>query len=78
MILVSTISTLVGAGSHLVANDLLEQVAGERISFAQWALWGVPFGLVASLLTCLAVQRLFLDRSARRTRLEVPHARAPR
>ncbi len=60
VILVSTISTLVGAGSHLVANDLLEQVSGQRLSFARWALYGVPFGVMASLLACWVIQRLFL------------------
>ncbi len=69
VILVSTISTLVGAGSHLVANDLLEQVSGESISFARWALYGVPFGVVASLVACWVVQRLFLDSETRTARV---------
>ncbi len=68
VILVSTIATLVGAGSHLLANNLLEGVAGERISFFRWALYGVPFALVASLLSCAVVLRLFLD-PARRNRV---------
>lgn len=72
VILVSTVSTLVGAGSHLIANDLLEQVSGERLSFARWALYGVPFGLVASLTACLVVQRMFLDSGTRSRSLTVP------
>lgn len=71
VILVSTISTLVGAGSHLVANDLLEQVSGERVSFLQWALWGVPFGLAASVVACWVVQRLFLAGADRAETLTV-------
>jgi anion transporter len=61
IILVSTISTLVAAGSHLVANDLLGQIAGERLSFAQWALYGVPFGVAASAVSCMVILRLFLS-----------------
>lgn len=61
IILVSTCSTLVGAGSHLIANDLLDKIAGKRISFLQWAVWGVPFGVVASAITCLAIQLLFVS-----------------
>ena len=72
IILVSTISTLVGAGSHLVANDLLEQVSGERLSFLRWALYGVPFGVAASLLSCLVISRMFLDRDTRQRPLSVP------
>ena len=52
VILVATVSTLIGAGSHLVANDLLKQIAGRRISFAQWLLWGLPFGAAAAYLSC--------------------------
>ena len=62
VILVATISALVGAGSHLIANDLLGQAAGRRISFAAWALYGLPFGIAASAASCWVVCRLFLDR----------------
>ena len=72
VILVSTICTLVGAGSHLVANDLLEQVSGERISFARWALYGAPFGVAASAIACWIIQRLFLSRDTRSTLLSLP------
>ena len=65
VILMSTISSLVGAGSHLIANDLLEQMSGQRITFGQWMLWGLPFGVAASLLATFAIGRLFLDRDTR-------------
>lgn len=61
VILVSTITTLIGAGSHLIANDLLAQISGERISFARWALWGVPFGVAAACASCWIVTRMFLS-----------------
>ncbi|WP_420821101.1 SLC13 family permease [Rubrobacter indicoceani] len=62
VILVATISTLIGAGSHLIAIDLLDEISDRNISFAQWALWGVPFGVTAAYLSCLVVMGLFLDR----------------
>lgn len=61
VVLVSTTCTLVGATSHLVAVDLLHRAEGTTIGYAQWALWGVPFGLAASAVTCLVVQRMFLQ-----------------
>lgn len=61
VILVATISTLIGAGSHLIAIDLLDEISDRTISFAQWALWGLPFGVVAAYLSCWIVTRLFLD-----------------
>jgi di/tricarboxylate transporter len=68
------VSTLVGAGSHLIANDLLEEFSGRRISFAEWALYGVPFGLAAALVSCLVVSRVFLRPATRALPLTVPAA----
>lgn len=70
VILVSTIVALVGAGSHLIANDLLYQIANQRISFTQWALYGLPFGIVASLASCWVIMHLFLDESRRHQKLK--------
>jgi len=72
VVLVSTVCTLVGATSHLVAVDLLRRSTGETISYAQWLLWGAPFGLVASVLVCAAVQLMFLRRSERRRPVSLP------
>ena len=60
IILVATTAALTGAGSHLLAEDLLYQRIGERFGFAQWALWGLPFALAASLASCWVILRLFL------------------
>ena len=70
IILVSTICTLIGAGSHLIANNLLKQVAGEEISFLKWAIYGVPFGLAASFVSCFVITRLFLKKEQREIKLE--------
>lgn len=72
VILVSTTATLIGATSHLVAVDLLHSATGESISFGQWALWGVPFAVVASAATCAVVLRMFLTPQERRTPIAVP------
>ncbi len=77
VILVATVSTLIGAGSHLVANDLLHEITGQRISFTRWALYGVPFGVAAAYASCWTVMWLFLDRERRRRELKVS-ARAKR
>ncbi len=66
IILVSTIASLVGAGSHLIANDLLDEVTDQSIGFGQWMLYGLPFGIVASLATGWVVGRMFLDAKTRR------------
>jgi anion transporter len=76
IILVATIASLIGAGSHLVANDLLEQVAGQNISFARWMLWGTPFALVASYLSAWVVMWQFLDPERRARELKIPPAKS--
>jgi anion transporter len=75
IILVSTIVALVGAGSHLIANDLLYQIANQRISFTQWAIYGLPFGIAASLASCWVIMHLFLDESCRRQTLQFPEVK---
>lgn len=74
VVLVSTTATLVGATSHLVAVDLLQQTTGDTISYLQWALWGAPFGIIASVAVCVAVQALFLCRAERRRPIAQPTA----
>lgn len=72
VILVSTIASLIGAGSHLIANDLLAQITGESLSFAAWALYGLPFGVAASALSCAVIVRLFLTPEQRSLALRLP------
>jgi anion transporter len=72
IILVSTIVSLVGAGSHLIANELLLQMTQQHLSFGQWALYGLPFGVVASLLSCGVILTLFLDRDRRKQPIHLP------
>jgi anion transporter len=72
VILVATITTLTSAGSHLIANDLLGQIANQRISFAQWMLYGLPFGIAAGYASCWVILRLFLDRDRRNCAIQLP------
>ena len=72
VILVATITTLIGAGSHLIANDLLQQIAGTRISFLQWIMYGMPFGIAASYAACWVITRMFLDQESLNRKLELP------
>ncbi|MEN1935912.1 SLC13 family permease [Paenibacillus sp. 102] len=62
VILVSTSSTLIGAGSHLIALDLLHEFSKKDISFIQWLIWGLPFGIIMSFIACHVTLWLFLDK----------------
>jgi anion transporter len=70
-ILVSTAGSLVGAGSHLIANEILAEAGGERIGFAAWLLYGLPFAVIACAMSCVAIGWLFLDRRTRQRPLRV-------
>lgn len=71
IILVSTIVSLTGAGSHLIAKDLLQEISGKDISFSQWLLYGLPFGVTASYASCWVIMRLFLDKKRCQQKLDV-------
>ncbi|MBD1383557.1 SLC13 family permease [Metabacillus arenae] len=70
IILIATSSTLIGASSHLVANDYLQSLGFEKITFLKWMLWGIPFTFVASLSSCAVILKLFLDKEARKISLK--------
>jgi len=70
VILVATTAAFTGAGSHLLAEDLLNQRLGERFGFGRWALWGVPFALASSAIACAVILRMFLTPGERKAPLE--------
>ena len=76
VILVTTIASLVGAGSHLIGNDLLSRIGGTSISFGQWMLFGTPFAIAAGYASCWVIGRLFLDGEARGQALKIEQADA--
>jgi anion transporter len=72
VILVATIGSLIGAGSHLISIDLLDQIAERRISFAAWMLYGLPLAIVASFVACWLIVYLFLDKTLCDQALQMP------
>ncbi len=70
VILVSTSSTIIGAGSHLIALDMLKEFNNKNITFIEWLIWGLPFGIVMSFICCRVVLFLFLDKEEVKTKLQ--------
>jgi anion transporter len=56
VILMSTSAALIGAGSHVIGVGLLETGAGQSISYLQWLMWGLPFALIMTIVSSIAVQ----------------------
>lgn len=67
IILLSAFASLVGAGAHIAAVELLGTMTNRSISFAYWTLLGLPLAAASSLLAAEAILRLFLTRDERAT-----------
>jgi len=72
VLLLTTNASLIGAGSHLLANDFLHQQTGARLSYVQWAVWGLPFALLMAGACYLVVSRLYLTEVERKAALTAP------
>lgn len=77
VILLSAFASMTGAGAHVLAAELLDEVSGAEIGFLQWTLYGLPFAAASSFLAAEAVLRLFVGRDARSAPFTAP-AIAPR
>ncbi|MGS0665267.1 SLC13 family permease [Staphylococcus arlettae] len=55
LILTLTNTTLIGAGSHLIGIGILEGQTKQSISYIDFVLWGLPFGLIFSLVATLVL-----------------------
>lgn len=71
IVLLSACGSLIGAGAHLVAIDMMREVGrppGEfrpTMTFLEWTTLALPFALVSSLLATFVILRLFLSREQR-------------
>ncbi len=74
VILLSACASLLGAGAHLVALDMLHRLGEPVPGYLGWALLAAPFGLVTSLLACEAILRLCLAPAERAAPLTLPPA----
>jgi anion transporter len=71
VILVSTIASITGAGSHLIVVDLLDEAADMKVSFLHWMLWGTPFAIAAAALSIWVINRQFLTAADRARPVQV-------
>ncbi|MFD2472150.1 SLC13 family permease [Amycolatopsis silviterrae] len=76
VILLSAAATLIGAGAHVITNQLLETATGQGIGYGQWLLLGLPFAVVSSHLAAEVVLLTATGRADRRVRLSIPHEKS--
>jgi di/tricarboxylate transporter len=71
VILLTAIATLIGAGAHLVTNEILATATGQQIGFAQWILLGIPMAVLSAHTATELVLRLFTTRADRKPPLRI-------
>jgi sodium-dependent dicarboxylate transporter 2/3/5 len=74
VILLSAIASITGAGAHVLAAELLDEVSDVEIGFLQWALYGLPFAAASSFLAAEVVLRMFAPRAGRAACFSPPAA----
>ncbi|MGH3992369.1 MAG: SLC13 family permease, partial [Pseudonocardiaceae bacterium] len=74
VILLSAVGTLIGAGAHLVTNQILAATTGQTIGFAQWLLLGLPLAVLSAHTAAELVLALFTRSPDRRCPLRVSAA----
>lgn len=72
VILLSACVSMLGAGAHLVALDMMHKLGTTPLDYARWLLLAGPFGLVSSLLATEVVLRLFLSPAERTAPVRLP------
>jgi anion transporter len=66
VIVLSCVTSYLGAGANLMTADFIAHFAGQRISYLQWLALGAPLGLASCLLSTWVILRVFLTPAARK------------
>ena len=60
LVLMGTNLSLIGAGSHLIGIGLLENQADQSITYLQFLIWGLPFGIVIGIISLLMIKKIYM------------------
>lgn len=59
LILMGANTTLLGAGSHIIGIGILSTQTGESISYVEFLIYAMPFGLIVGLITLLILKMMY-------------------
>lgn len=77
VVLFSAVASFIGAGAHLITDQILVEQGFESIGFSTWMLYGLPYALVASHISAEVILRLTSSKEQRSTRLSITAADFP-
>lgn len=72
VILLTACASIIGAGAHLIAIDLLRQSGLAPIGFLHWIVLGAPFAVLSAGFATLLILNLFLNPDERSRKLDLP------
>lgn len=59
LILMGANTTLLGAGSHIIGIGILSTQTGQSISYVEFLIYALPFGLIIGLITLLILRIMY-------------------
>lgn len=59
LILMGANTTLLGAGSHIIGIGILSTQTGESISYVEFLIYAMPFGLIVGLITLFILKMMY-------------------
>lgn len=71
VILLSAVGSYLGAGAHLITNQILRAGGAPGFSFTSWLMYGLPLALAASHACTALILWLFTPRAERRQPLRI-------
>lgn len=71
VILLSAVASYLGAGAHLITNQILQAADAPGFSFASWLKYGLPLAVLSSHVCTELIMWLFVPRDERRKPLRV-------
>ncbi|RMX11938.1 SLC13 family permease [Vandammella animalimorsus] len=71
VILLSAVASYLGAGAHLITNQILQAADMPGFSFASWLKFGLPLAVLASHACAVLILWLFVPQDERRQPLRV-------
>lgn len=77
VVLTSAGASLLGAGAHIIAVELLQQSAGSSVNFVQWIMWCAPYALIATFLSVIVIKHRYLTKAERSLPLKLVSQTAP-
>lgn len=74
IIVLSCVTSYLGAGANLMTADFIARFSGERITYLEWLMLGAPFGIVSCYASTAVILHVFLCPEERRApfRFESP------